>query len=347
MSGSGRKTHLVVREWWEALPDVRELSVGLFETLGGQPRGSGMVGTLSWMSLMGRRPFQMSVSCWVALPDVREWLGDPAECLGVVEGPLGCPEGLTDVWEWSRGSLECPGVVRRPSRMSGSGRDTLSDVRERLGGPPRCSAVVGRLSQMTERGGKPSRMSRRLRGYLGVVGRPSWMSGSGRNTLPEVLEGPLGCPGVVGGPPRYPRVVSCPPEYPGVVGRPCRMSASGGMLSWMSGSLHGCPGVFEKPSRMSGRTIQMFGRSSRMSVTVQKALPDIREALLNVQKWSRGSLGCPRVVRRPSRMSGSGRDALSDVREWLRGPPRCSGVVGRPSRLSGIGREALPDDREG
>ena len=192
---------------------------------------------------------------------------------------------------------------------------------------------------MTERGGKPSRMSRRLRGYLGVVGRPSWMSGSGRNTLPEVLEGPLGCPGVVGGPPRYPRVVSCPPEYPGVVGRPCRMSASGGMPSWMSGSLHGCPGVFEKPSRMSGRTIQMFGRSSRMSVTVQKALPDIREALLNVRKWSRGSLGCPRVVRRPSRMSGSGRDALSDVREWLRGPPRCSGVVGRPSRMTGKGEK--------
>ena len=53
-----------------------------------------------------------------------------------------------------------------------------------------------------------------------VVGRSSQMSGSGRETLPDVWEwsgGPSGCPRVVGGPPRY----------PGVVGKPFRMSGSG------------------------------------------------------------------------------------------------------------------------
>ena len=38
----------------------------------------------------------------------------------------------------------CPGVVRRPSRLSRSDRDTLLDVREWSGGPPRCTGVVGR-----------------------------------------------------------------------------------------------------------------------------------------------------------------------------------------------------------
>ena len=60
------------------------------------------------------------------------------------------------------------------------------------------------------------------------------------------------------------------------------MSGSGGRPTRMSGSLLRCPGVFEKPSRMSGRPSQMFGRSSRMSGTVRKALPDIWEALSNV-----------------------------------------------------------------
>ena len=70
------------------------------------------------------------------------------------------------------------------------------------------------------------------------------------------------------------------------------------------------------------------------------------------------------IDRRPSRMSKSGWEALPDVREWLGGPPGCPGVVGRPSRLSGSGerpswmsgscweallkvREALPDVHEG
>ena len=45
----------------------------------------------------------MSESDQDALPNVREWLG--------------CPP-------------ECPGVVGMPFRMSGSGRESLSDVRE-------------------------------------------------------------------------------------------------------------------------------------------------------------------------------------------------------------------------
>ena len=41
-------------------------------------------------------------------------------------------------------------------------------------------------------------------------------------------------------------------------------------------------------------------------------------------------------------MSRSGWEAFPDVREWSRGPPGCPGVVGRPSRMSGSVREALP-----
>ena len=38
------------------------------------------------------------------------------------------------------------------------------------------------------------------------------------------------------------------------------------------------------------------------------------------------------------RMFGSGREALLDIREWSGGPPGCPGVVGRSSRMSGSGR---------
>ena len=57
----------------------------------------------SWMSGSGR----------ASLPDVQEGLGGPSGYLGVVGRPPGCP-----------------GVVGRPFRMSGSGRETLLDVRE-------------------------------------------------------------------------------------------------------------------------------------------------------------------------------------------------------------------------
>ena len=64
---------------------------------------------------MSGRPFRMSGSGREALPDVREWLG----------GPPGCP-----------------GVVCSRSQMSGTGQETLSDVWELLGGPFGCLGVV-------------------------------------------------------------------------------------------------------------------------------------------------------------------------------------------------------------
>ena len=79
-------------------------------------------------------------------------------------------------------------------------------------------------------------------------------------------------------------------------------------------------------------------------------------ALGDVQEWSGGPPGCPRMVGRPSRMSGCGwddlvdlrvrLDALGDVREWSECPWGFPGVVGRPFRLSGSGRVALGDVRE-
>ena len=51
----------------------------------------------------GREAFQMSGSVWEAHSDVQNWLG---------------------------GLPTCPGVIRGPSRMSGSGRESLPDVRE-------------------------------------------------------------------------------------------------------------------------------------------------------------------------------------------------------------------------
>ena len=45
-------------------------------------------------------------------------------------------------------------------------------------------------------------------------------------------------------------------------------------------------------------------------------------------------------------MSGSGRQVLTEVREWPGGAPGCPYVVGKSSRKSGSGREYLPDVRE-
>ena len=89
-----------------------------------------------------------------------------------------------------------------------------------------------------------------------------------------------------------------------------------------------------------------------MSLSCQKTLPDVRETLSDVQKWTEGPLGCPGVVGRPSlcpgmvgrpsRMSGSGQEALPggrdipDDREYSVGPPGCPRVVGRLFRMSGV-----------
>ena len=47
------------------------------------------------------------------------------------------------------------------------------------------------------------------------------------------------------------------------------------------------------------------------------------------------------MVGKPSRMCEIGGEAHPDVREWSGVPPGCPGVVGRPSRISGSSREAL------
>ena len=96
-----------------------------------------------------------------------------------------------------------------------------------------------------------------------------------------------------------------------------------------------------------------------MSRSGRETLLDVRQALSDVRECSEGPHGCPGVVGRPSRMSGSGRAAIQmtrnvretpldvreacrmsgsgrkaipDVREWLGGPLECPGVVGRLSR---------------
>ena len=88
-------------------------------------------------------------------------------------------EVLPDVQEWSGGPPGCLGMVRRPSEMSGSCRDAVTDVRESLpvvrewlGDHPSCLGVVGVHP-----------------GCPGVSERPSRMSGSGREALLEVWEG--------------------------------------------------------------------------------------------------------------------------------------------------------------
>ena len=68
-----------------------------------------------------------------------------------------------------------------------------------------------------------------------------------------------------------------------------------------------------------------------MSGNGRMALPDVRE-------YSGGPHGCPEVVERLCRMSGSGQEALSDVlewskaltdaRKWSKGYPECPRMVG-------------------
>ena len=54
--------------------------------------------------------------------------------------------------EWSEAFSDILEVVGRPSRMSGSGRETLLDVRDRSGGPSGCPGVVGIISRMSGTG---------------------------------------------------------------------------------------------------------------------------------------------------------------------------------------------------
>ena len=71
-------------------------------------------------------------------------------------------ECLPDVREWSGDPLGCLSVVRRPSWVSGSGREDLTVIRERSRVPPGITGMVGRAPACP-----------------GVVGRPSEICGSG------------------------------------------------------------------------------------------------------------------------------------------------------------------------
>ena len=251
----------------------------------------------------------MSESSQETFPDVREWSESPP-----------------NVWDCS------DSTVGRPSRLFGSGRETLPNVRDAL-------------LYYREWSEGPF-------GFPIVVGRPSLMSGRGPETLPDDREwsgGPpnvpewLGVsPGSLGGPPDVRQLSGDPPDCPGVVGVPPGCLGVVGRLSWMS---------------------LIGGRPFRMSGSCREALPNVREALPVVPEWSGDTPRCPGVVRRPSRLFGSGREtlqnvrnappnirewseALSDVQEWSGGPFGCPGVVARPFRMFGRGREALPDVRE-
>ena len=67
----------------------------------------------------------------------------------------------------------------RRSRISWCGREALLNVRVWLGGPSGYPGVVGRPSRMPG-------SCRETLPYLVVVGSPSRMSGSGREALPDV-----------------------------------------------------------------------------------------------------------------------------------------------------------------
>ena len=52
-----------------------------------------------------------------------------------------------------------------------------------------------------------------------------------------------------------------------------------------------------------------------MSGSDRETRPEVREPIPDDRECTRDPLGCPGVIVRPSRMSGSGRESLSDVRE--------------------------------
>ena len=120
----------------EALPNVRALSEG--------PHGClGVVGRPSWMSLRVGRPFRMcGKPSWLSESARRpsEMSGSGRESIPYDQGALPNVRYslviLPDVREWSGGPPGCPGIVGWPSRMSGSGRDSLPNVQEWSGNPP-------------------------------------------------------------------------------------------------------------------------------------------------------------------------------------------------------------------
>ena len=94
--------------------------------------------------------------------------------------------------------------------MSGSGWETLRDVREWAGGRPKCPSMVVMHSRMS--GSCQKALSKSL--------RPSRMSGYGRDTFPDVAEWWEALPDVR-------QFSGGPPGCPEVAGRPSRLFGSG------------------------------------------------------------------------------------------------------------------------
>ena len=116
MSGSYRKASRMSESGREALLDVWEWS-------GGPPGCSKVVGRPSRKSGSGREALLDVRKLSGGVTDVQEWSGGPPECLGVDGRPCrvsGCG-GRTP---------QMSGSVREANLMSGSGRETLSEVRE-------------------------------------------------------------------------------------------------------------------------------------------------------------------------------------------------------------------------
>ena len=94
-----------------------------------------------------------------------------------------------------------------------------------------------------------------------------------------------------------------------------RMSGNGrealGDVQERSGGPLRCPGVFGRPSGISGSGWEALGDVG----SSPEALTDVREWSA-VREWSGGPAGSPEVFGSPSEMSGSGREAIGDVREW-------------------------------
>ena len=84
-----------------------------------------------------------------------------------------------------------------------------------------------------------------------------------------------------------------------------------------------------------------------MSGSVQKAIPDVREALSDVRECSEGPPGCPGVVVSISRMSRSGSKPLLDIREglpdiWEGFPTTLGHSAGSPDHFRTTGRVSRP-----
>ena len=104
-----------------------------------------------------------------------------------------------------------------------------------------------------------------------------------------------------------------PPKCQGVVGRPSRISGSGREACWMAGSgWKALPNVQELSGEPPG-------------------WPGVRKTLTNIRKWSGVPPRYPGVVGRSFRIFRRGREAIPDVQEWTRDPPGCPKEVGGPS----------------